>query len=129
MTVTRPGGALVPAWLEAAGALLRRRPADSAALVAALAFLNTLPNQPVLDDGWAVLDNPLVRRLDLAQTFRAEYGAGGATVAGVYRPIATLTWALQYALHGLALPRSSGHRGYAAEARERQLNSVSLGLR
>jgi hypothetical protein len=29
---------------------------------------------------------------------------------------------------GLALPRSSGHRGYAAKARERQLNSVSLGL-
>ena len=28
----------------------------------------------------------------------------------------------------LALPRSSGHRGYAAKARERQLNSVSLGL-
>lgn len=89
-----------PHWFETAGALVRRRPAASAALVAALAFLNTLPNEPVLDDGWAVLDNPLVRSFDLAQTFRAEYGAGGATVAGVYRPVATLTWALQYAVHG-----------------------------
>src|SRR5512134_714255 len=74
-----------------------------AAAVAAAAFLNTLPNAPVLDDGWAVLDNPLVRRLDVAGAFRAEYGAGGApTVAGVYRPLATLSWAAQYALHGRA---------------------------
>ncbi len=51
--------------------------------MAALVHLVTLPNRPVLDDGWAVLDNPLVRRLDVRRIFEAEYGyAGGGTLAG-----------------------------------------------
>jgi tetratricopeptide (TPR) repeat protein len=80
-----------------------RRPAALSALVAALAFLNTLPNRPVLDDGWAVLDNPLVRTLDAGRILAAQYGhAGGATLQGPWRPVATLTWALQYAVHGRA---------------------------
>ena len=77
--------------------------AVASAGMAALVHLVTLPNRPVLDDGWAVLDNPLVRVLDVRRIFEAEYGyAGGGTLAGPYRPVATLTWALQYALHGRA---------------------------
>jgi hypothetical protein len=57
---------------------------------------------------------------------RMEYG-----VEPICRvlPIAPATYYAHRArARDLALPRSSGHRGYAAKARERQLNSVSLGL-
>lgn len=98
-----PEGASVEGRLGRGWALALRRPAWAAALVAALAFASTLPNLPVLDDGWAVLDNPLVRTLDVARILGAPYGyAGGATLQGPWRPVATLTWALQYALHGRA---------------------------
>jgi protein O-mannosyl-transferase len=90
------------AWGRAR-ALALRHPALVAAAVAALAFLNTLPNEPVLDDGWAVLENPVVRTLDVPRALGAQYGhAGGSTLQGPYRPLATLSWALQYALHGRA---------------------------
>ena len=80
-----------------------RRPAACCALVAALAFGGTLANRPVLDDGWAVLDNPLVRTLDLGGILGAQYGhAGGRTLQGPWRPVATLGWALEYAIHGRA---------------------------
>jgi len=79
------------------------RPILLVSAVAACVYANALFGLPVLDDGWAVLDNPLVRSFDLARIFRSEYGlAGGATLAGVYRPIATITWAANYALHGRA---------------------------
>ena len=79
------------------------RPGWTCALVAALAFASTLPNRPVLDDGWAVLDNPLVRTPDAGRILGAQYGhAGGATLQGPWRPVATLSWALQYAIHGRA---------------------------
>lgn len=79
------------------------RPALASAAVAALAFASTLGNLPVLDDGWAVLENPVVRTLDVRRAFAAHYGvAGGATLQGPYRPVATITWAVQYALHGRA---------------------------
>lgn len=81
----------------------RAHAAVASAGVAALVHLVTLPNRPVLDDGWAVLDNPLVRALDLRRIFGVKYGyAGGGTLAGPYRPVATLTWALEYAVHGRA---------------------------
>jgi len=87
----------------AARGVAARHPAKLAAVVAAAVFLGTLPNEPVLDDGWAVVDNPAIRSLDLARIFGRHYGyAGGGTVAGTYRPIATLTFAAQHALHGSA---------------------------
>lgn len=99
MTIARA----VAQTLDRARALALRLPAGTAAAVAAAMFASTLPNRPVLDDGWAVLDNPLVRTLDVRRIFGAEYGyAGGSTLAGPYRPVATLTWALGYALHGRA---------------------------
>ena len=80
-----------------------RHPLGGASVLAVLVFLTTLGNAPVLDDGWAVLDNPLVRTLDLGRIFGAQYGhAGGPTLQGPWRPLATLTWALQYAIHGRA---------------------------
>lgn len=62
-----PAGAGLAAWA------LRRAPLVAAS-VAALAFLETLPHPPVLDDGWAVLDNPVVRTLDVRRAFGAQYG-------------------------------------------------------
>lgn len=86
-----------------AGLRTLAHPAALSALVASLAFASTLPNLPVLDDGWAVLDNPIVRTLDVRRAFGAHYGhAGGPTLQGPFRPLATLTWSLQYALHGRA---------------------------
>ena len=85
----------------AEGALAR--PMLTAALAAAGASANTLPNQPVLDDGWAVVANPLVRAFDVAGIFREQAGfAAGETLIGPYRPVATLTNALSYWLHGSA---------------------------
>src|SRR6266508_781163 len=92
---------------SAAAAWPLRHPALLAAALAAAVFAGTLANRPVLDDGWAVLENPLVRSLDVARIFAKHSGyAGGATVAGTYRPLATLTCALQRARHGpAAVPR------------------------
>jgi Flp pilus assembly protein TadD len=102
MTDGAQAGAAVEALRAAKGWVLRHRAAACAAVAAAV-FANTLPNRPVLDDGWAVIDNPLVRTIDFRRIFDAEYGyAGGATLTGPYRPIATLTWAAGYALHGRA---------------------------
>src|SRR6266540_6952720 len=96
-------GAAFRERFAAAAGVAARHPAKIAATLAAAVFLGTLPNQPVLDDGWAVLDNPLVRTLDVARIFAKHYGnSGSATLAGTYRPIATLTCAVQYALHGPA---------------------------
>jgi Flp pilus assembly protein TadD len=73
------------------------------ALVAVLPFAQTLPNPPVLDDGWAVVENPLVqgglRNTARILTSPYNYGASG-TLAGLFRPVTTLTFAANYAVHG-----------------------------
>jgi protein O-mannosyl-transferase len=86
------------AWLEA-------HPRRAVAIAAVLPFLLTLGNPPVLDDGWAALDNPLVWSLrNVGRIFRELYGyAGNPTVRGPYRPITTLSYALDYAFHGRAV--------------------------
>jgi Flp pilus assembly protein TadD len=84
-----------------------RRPRPVVAAAAVLPFLGTLRNAPVLDDGWAVLDNPLVRGgLAAAGRILTEpYGvAGGASLQGPFRPLTTLSFAASYALHGRAGP-------------------------
>lgn len=85
---------------------LAARPRLLVALAAALPFLGTLANQPVLDDGWAVLDNPLVWRLsNVGRIFRELYGfAGDPSVRGPYRPLTTLSYALNWAVHGRSTP-------------------------
>jgi AraC-like DNA-binding protein len=55
------------------------------ALVAVLPFAQTLPNPPVLDDGWAVVENPLVqgglRNTARILTAPYNYGARAAALA------------------------------------------------
>ncbi len=81
---------------------LAARPRLAVVLCAVLPFLLTLGNPPVLDDGWAALDNPLTWSLsNLRRIFQELYGfAGEPSVRGPYRPITTLSYALNYAVHG-----------------------------
>jgi tetratricopeptide (TPR) repeat protein len=81
---------------------LAARPRLAVGLAAVLPVLLTLWNQPILDDGWAALDNPLTYGLgNLGRIFRELYGfAGEPSVRGPYRPITTLSYALNYAVHG-----------------------------
>jgi tetratricopeptide (TPR) repeat protein len=85
---------------------LAARPRLLVALAAVLPFLLTLGNEPVLDDGWAALDNPLVWRLSNAgRIFHELYGyAGDPSVRGPYRPLTTLSYALNWAVHGRWTP-------------------------
>ncbi len=82
---------------------LLRRAWILVALVAILPFAQTLPNPPVLDDGWVVVDNPLVQGglRNAARILTAPYNYGGpGTTGGLFRPVTTLTFAANYALHG-----------------------------
>jgi len=59
----------------------------------------------VLDDGWVIFDNPLVRSLaNVPRILREPYGFGGpSTTGGLYRPVTTLSYALNYAAGGRAV--------------------------
>jgi Flp pilus assembly protein TadD len=95
-----------PSRLRRALQAVERRPRLSIAVAAALPFALTLGNPPVLDDGWAALDNPLVWSLrNVGRMFTELYGfAGDPSVRGPYRPITTLSYALDYAVHGRWTP-------------------------
>lgn len=71
--------------------------------MAALAFANTLHNAPVLDDGWVIFDNPLIKHLDrVADMFRESYGAANpGEQRGLYRPLTTLSYAVNWDMGGL----------------------------
>jgi tetratricopeptide (TPR) repeat protein len=72
------------------------------ALVAIIPFAQTLSNPPVLDDGWAVVDNPLVQGglKNAVRIFTSSYNYGGTeTTGGLFRPFTTLTFAANYAVH------------------------------
>lgn len=71
-------------------------------LLALAAYPNILHNKPVLDDGWVIFDNPLIKSLaHLPRLFREPYNAAGArTLGGVFRPVTSATYALNYALGG-----------------------------
>lgn len=73
------------------------------ALAAALAYANTLHNLPVLDDGWAIFDNPLIKHVDqVGAIFRGSYGAAAAVEhRGLYRPLTTLSYAINWQMGGL----------------------------
>lgn len=101
----------VPAGLRARlTAALRARPRLAAgvaiAAAAVLPLLRALDNPPFLDDGWTALQNPLVWKLENAgRIFRELYGfAGPPSVRGPYRPLTTLSYALDYAVHGPWIP-------------------------
>jgi tetratricopeptide (TPR) repeat protein len=94
--------AMAASWNDA----LAARPRLLVALAAVVPFLGTLGNQPVLDDGWAALDNPLIWKLsNVGRIFQELYGyAGDPTVRGPYRPLTTLSYALNWAVHGRWTP-------------------------
>jgi tetratricopeptide (TPR) repeat protein len=82
---------------------LLRRAWILVALVAVLPFAQTLPNPPVLDDGWAVVENPLVQGglRNTARILTSPYNYGGpGTTGGLFRPVTTLSFAVNYAVHG-----------------------------
>jgi Flp pilus assembly protein TadD len=77
--------------------------ARSTVAVAALAvYANTFGNGPVLDDGWVIFENSLIKSLsNIPRIFHEPYnvalsGANG----GLYRPVTLLTYALNYAIGG-----------------------------
>ena len=80
----------------------RWAPALTTALLAAAVYANTTGNQPALDDGWVIFDNPSIRSLSsLPRIFREAYNAAGfETTGGLYRPVTTATYALNYAAGG-----------------------------
>jgi len=86
-------------------ALASARPAIAVSAAAAAAYLGTLGNAPVLDDGWVIFENPLVRSLaNVPRILREPYGFGGpSTTGGLYRPVTTLSYALNYAAGGRAV--------------------------
>jgi tetratricopeptide (TPR) repeat protein len=84
----------------------RRSTASAAALVAAVAFAayaGTLGHGFALDDGPEVVDNAHVRSLgNVGTIFSASSWAGsGDRLAPIFRPVTTLSYALNYALGGL----------------------------
>ncbi len=102
----QPVEAQAPPWPLRLLDALAARPRWVVLLAAVLPFLGTLQNQPILDDGWAALDNPLTWSLgNVGRIFRELYGfAGEPSVRGPYRPLTTLSYALNYAVHGRATP-------------------------
>ncbi len=95
-----------PSRLRRALSAVEARPRVAIAAAAAAPFALTLGNPPVLDDGWAALDNPLVWSLrNVGRMFTELYGfAGDPSVRGPYRPVTTLSYALDYAIHGRWAP-------------------------
>lgn len=91
-----------PSPLARAGAWALAHPAAVSAAAALLAQVNTFRNQPVLDDGWVIFDNPLVRNIaNVGRIFRDPYNvAGAATNAGLWRPVTTITYAFNYLVGG-----------------------------
>jgi tetratricopeptide (TPR) repeat protein len=77
-------------------------PPYAVALAAVLPYVGALWNPPILDDGWTALQNPLVWKLSNAgRVFRELYGwAGPPSVRGPYRPLTTLSFALNWAVGG-----------------------------
>jgi len=88
---------------DSAGPEPTRRP-SRAPLIAALAlasYINTVPNELVFDDRGVVIDNPVVRNLDLKGVFSHGFWGrpkGDPAHTGSYRPLTTLTYALNYAV-------------------------------
>jgi len=71
-------------------------------LVVVAAYSNTLHNQPALDDGWVIFDNSLIKTLkNVPEIFRRPYNTVlPGNNAGLYRPVTTLSYAINYAVGG-----------------------------
>ena len=72
------------------------------AVLAAALFCNTLPGDFVFDDVAIIRDNPTIRTLAApGRFFTSTYWEATGRNSGLYRPLTMLTYALNYALHGL----------------------------
>lgn len=80
----------------------RARPRWAVVAVVVAVYANTLPNRPVLDDGWVIFDNSLIKSLSNVPTiFGQAYNAAlPGENAGLYRPVTTLSYAINYAVGG-----------------------------
>ncbi len=81
---------------------LLRRAWIPVVLAALLPFVQTIGNPPVLDDGWAVVENPLVQGglRNAVRILTSPYNYGGpGTTGGLFRPVTTLTYAVNYEIH------------------------------
>ncbi len=63
-----------------------------------LAYVNSLGNGFTFDDGAIVLNNPVIRVWNLGAIFSEPWWPGRADI-GLYRPLTTLTFALNYQAH------------------------------
>jgi len=68
-----------------------------ACLLAALCYLNSLPNDFVFDDGPIVASNPAIRSIDPIQFLKAPYWAQ-QQYEGIYRPFTIFSLSVDYAL-------------------------------
>jgi len=91
------------AALESVLGVVRAHPGRVVALIATLIYANTLDNRPVLDDGWVIFENPLIKSLEnVPAIFTRPYNIATPTWnnAGLYRPVTTLSYAINYAIGG-----------------------------
>jgi Flp pilus assembly protein TadD len=75
------------------------------AALATVSYVNTLQNELVFDDRGVILDNPVVRNLDLEAVFTHDFWGrpkGDPAHNGSYRPLTTLTYLVNYAADGLS---------------------------
>lgn len=69
-----------------------------ACTLAALLYVNSIPNGFALDDNWVIVNNPILEDLgDWRTLLGSDYWAP-RTQSGLYRPVATLSYALNRAL-------------------------------
>lgn len=86
----------------------RPRPKLAAALIFVscwLVYANSLDGQFVFDDTSIILNNPLIRSLSLSNIqhiFGSHYWQAAAGRGGLYRPLAILSYAWNYAAGGLS---------------------------
>jgi tetratricopeptide (TPR) repeat protein len=94
----------MPEVAAAAGAGFRPRlgHALAVAAVAAAVYANALPNAFLWDDLHLVVANPAIKRWDAVPALFTSDLFPGPVESGYYRPLQALSYALDYALWGLA---------------------------
>ncbi len=73
------------------------------ALLAVLPYLNSFPNAFVFDDKIAIVENPMIRSLRNVPTLLVTgyWAQSRSGRSNLYRPLATISYALNYAVGGL----------------------------
>lgn len=107
--MSRPAARSPAQPAAAASPLARLSPGLIAAVLGALVYLNTLPNDFTYDDNAIIVQNPRVRdwtdlrEIWLRDWWYSQYSADSMTDPRrdrLYRPLTLFTFAVQYAIHG-----------------------------